>query len=155
MPFTWDLAILAACGRWPRSSYALCANDCVRRPPSRRRRIDQLLADLDSRDFGKRQTRQFRTGRKDRGRPPRLSARRSLRNPHWNSGDASNRYYSDSTQRARQSNSADLRAVRLLEEMDSAESRALLKTLSQGDQRFLLTREAKAASQATSMPGEV
>ena len=38
-----------------------------------------------------------------------------------------------------------LRAVRLLEEMGGAEARAVLESLSRGDVRFALTREAKAA----------
>ena len=38
-----------------------------------------------------------------------------------------------------------LRAVRLLEEMGGRQGRDLLKDLSRGDERFLLTREARAA----------
>jgi hypothetical protein len=109
-------------------------------------RIDQLIVDLDSRDFAKRQRasseladaieaaapalRRVLAAKPTREQRRRIEALLLGLDP------------TRSTEQLRR-----LRTVRLLEEMDSSESRVLLKTLSRGDQRFLLTLEAKFALQ--------
>jgi HEAT repeat protein len=140
-----DLALWRLAGAGPRAVSLL--RERLRPPPAlTAERVTQLIADLDADAFATRQraTSDLTEGiesaapalRRTLAGKPSAEQRRSIqtlldgldptRNPE---------------QRRR------LRAVRLLEELGGADARALLEDLSRGEERFALTREAKAALQ--------
>ena len=138
-----DLAVWRLTGAGPRAVVLL--REHLRPPPTpAAERINHLLADLDSRNFAIRQRASTELAevieaaapalRRTLAAAPSLESRRRIEKLL-----AALDAVPPPEQRRR------LRAVRLLEEIGGPDGRALLKSLSRGDRRFALTREAGAA----------
>jgi HEAT repeat protein len=149
-PVRADLAVWRLAGAGP-PAVALIRERLRPSPSPSTERINRLIVDLDSAHFKTRQRAAAELAEAIEASAPALRRASASKLPLEQQRRIETLLVGLDEVRAPELR-RHLRAIRLLAELDSSESRALLKTLSGGDKRFLLTREAKFALKRLETP---